>query len=502
MTPDEARATLRDRLENRGRDFCTLMKSAIYGNTESPYLELLKNAGCTYDDLEELVRDEGLEDALSRLFQDGVYLTCNEFKGREEIRRGGRIIPGGPSLVRNPNARVHIRAHSGGSGGKSVPVLIDLGFVRDRAANHALVLEARGGFGWDHAIWGIPGNTDMVRILELAAMGLAPGKWFSQVDPSSPMLHPRYRWSSRVMRWAGRVYGERLPAPEYVPLSDPGRILDWLGERARAGRTVHIVTWASGAVRIAQEAGRSGTDLSHVRFSIGGEPITSTKLETIRRTGAIAVPRYLAMECGYVAYGCLKPSGPDDLHVFDDMQAVITAGAAGLSRGLPPQALLLSSLRPRAPFILLNVSLGDQADFGEGSCGCALEKTGWTKRIRNVRSFEKLTAGGMTFLDTDIIRVLERDLPSRFGGTLFDYQLAEEEDGDGRPRLRLVVHPSVGPLDPDLVKQAFLEAAGAGAGVERVMSLQWRDAGFLEVERKPPQLAPSGKIVHLLKSSR
>lgn len=502
VTLDESRRTLRERLENRSTDFCALMKSAVYGSPRSPYLAMLKIAGCAYEDLEKLVRDAGLEEALGKLFREGVYLTINEFKGREELRRGGRAIPAGPALLRNPNARVHIQARTSGSGGRSTPVLIDLGFVRDRAVDHTLALDSREGLGWAHAIWGIPGNTDMVRILELAAMGLRPEKWFSQVDPDSSELHPRYRWSSRLMRWAGRACGKKLPAPEYAPLSDPGRILGWLGEMARAGRTAHVITWGSGAVRIAQEAGRAGIDLSHARFSIGGEPITETKLETIRRTGAEAVPRYLAMECGYIAYGCLKPSAADDLHVIGDMQAMISAGADGASKGFPPGALLLSSLRPRAPFILLNVSLGDQAEVVKGACGCQLEEMGWTKRIRRVRSFEKLTAGGMTFLDADIIPVLECALPARFGGTLFDYQLAEEEDAAGKPCLKLIIHPSVGPLDPALVKEAFLAEAGAGAAAERVMSLQWRDAGFLTIERRPPELTPSGKIAHVLKSRR
>jgi hypothetical protein len=55
----------------------------------------------------------------------------------------------------------------------------------------------------------------------------------------------------------------------------------------------------------------------------------------------------------------------------------------------------------------------------------------------------------MTFLDTDVIRVLEEELPARFGGTPTDYQLLEEEADDGQPRLQLLVHPRVGPLNPN-----------------------------------------------------
>jgi hypothetical protein len=58
------------------------------------------------------------------------------------------------------------------------------------------------------------------------------------------------------------------------------------------------------------------------------------------------------------------------------------------------------------------VALGDQAEVAQRACGCALEQLGWTTLLRHVRSFEKLTASGMTFLDADIIRVLDEVLPA------------------------------------------------------------------------------------------
>jgi hypothetical protein len=78
----EARATLKTRFENRDSDFLTLMRRAVYENPESPYLALLKNAGCRYGDLRGEVARQGLEAALRKLFQEGVFLTVNEFKGR------------------------------------------------------------------------------------------------------------------------------------------------------------------------------------------------------------------------------------------------------------------------------------------------------------------------------------------------------------------------------------------------------------------------------------
>jgi hypothetical protein len=141
--------------------------------------------------------------------------------------------------------------------------------------------------------------------------------------------------------------------------------------------------------------------------------------------------------------------------------------------------------------------MGDQAVVGARACGCPLEGLGWVTHLHTVRSYEKLTAGGMTFLDTDVIRVLEEVLPARFGGGPTDYQLLEDEAADGRPRLRLLVHPAVGPRDPAALVEAFLAAISGGEGAARVMGLLWREAGFLQVERRAPLSTGAGKVLHL-----
>ena len=58
----------------------------------SPYRKLLDMAGCTYGDLEELVRTEGLEGAFARLAQQGVYVALDEFKGRRLMVRGSQTF--------------------------------------------------------------------------------------------------------------------------------------------------------------------------------------------------------------------------------------------------------------------------------------------------------------------------------------------------------------------------------------------------------------------------
>ncbi len=61
----------------------------------------------------------------------------------------------------------------------------------------------------------------------------------------------------------------------------------------------------------------------------------------------------------------------------------------------------------------------------------------------------------------------------------------------------LLVHPAIGPLDSQEVAEAFLKSLGSGPGVARLMELQWREIGLLQVERQVLLRTASGKIQHL-----
>lgn len=493
----DARAIVRQRLERREADFLALVRRTIYAHAGSPYRELLRLAGCECGDLERIVGQEGVEGALHILYRRGVYLTLDEFKGRRPVARGGVTISADPSRLRNPLSTSHVPVRTSGSRRGGTPLVIDLAFVRDCAVNTYLTIAARGAADWLRADWEVPGGAAIVVLLRLSSCGTPPIRWFCQVDPAAPGLHPRYRWSARALYWGSRLAGVPLPSPMHVPVDDPLPIVHWMIDLLRARRTPHLFTFSSPAVRLCQAAAASGIELRGAQFTLDGEPTTGARLEVIRRTGAEAVPRYSTMECGPIGEGCLAPGVPDDTHLLHDLHAVIQVGATEGHAGLPPGALLISSLRATAPLILLNVSLGDQAALKQRTCDCPLERLGWTTHLHTIRSYEKLTAGGMTFLDTDLVPVLEEALPLRFGGAPTDYQLVEEEAADGHPRVLLLVHPEVGPLDPRTVAEAFLTEISRGSGVERVMGLAWRDANLLRVERRTPLTTPSGKILHL-----
>ena len=41
--------------------------------------------------------------------------------------------------------------------------------------------------------------------------------------------------------------------------------------------------------------------------------------------------------------------------------------------------------------------MGDEATFSDRSCGCPVEELGWRVHLHSIRSYEKLTGGGITF---------------------------------------------------------------------------------------------------------
>jgi hypothetical protein len=502
VTGAEARRTVRARQAHREADFLGLARDLVYARPDSPYRALLVHAGCELADLERLVRDAGVEGALAALWRQGVYLTVEEFKGRRPVVRGGQVMRVDPGRFVNPEAVVHVLGHSSGSRGPRTAVPLDLAWVRDHAMSRRLVLEARGGLGWRHAVWGAPGGSELVIVLRFAVAGAAPEHWFSQPDPRDPELAARYRWSWQGLRWGGRLAGMTLPMPRHAPLERPEAIVGWMADSLRAGGTPHLKTYASAAIRVCEAASALGVDLAGARLTLTGEPLTAARQAVLQKAGLEARPDYGGIEMGQVGEACVAPAAPDDLHLMDDVHAVIQPGAEGPPRGLPPRALLLSSLRRTAPLLLLNVSFGDEATLERRRCGCPMEAHGWARHLSDVRSFEKLTSAGMTFLDTDVIRILDEILPARLGGVPGHYQLVEDELPGGRPCLRLLVHPAVGPLDPAGARDIFLTALGSMSEVHRSMAATWREAGLVEVERRPPVAETIGKILHLRAAGR
>ena len=127
-----------------------------------------------------------------------------------------------------------------------------------------------------------------------------------------------------------------------------------------------------------------------------------SRLAVVRQSGAAALSCYASIEAVPIGYGCFTPREADDMHLLHDLHALVQPEPGDVETAAAP--LYLTSLRSTSPLLLLNVSLGDMAVVDRHRCGCPLESLGWGHHLRAIRSYDKLTAGGMTFLDVDVVR--------------------------------------------------------------------------------------------------
>jgi hypothetical protein len=486
LPPHEIATTVAGELARREARFLDMAERAIWAHPPSPYRPLLARAGCEPGDLRELVRREGLEGALATLAAAGVHVRLAEFKGRAPVVRGDTRLAVDAADFDNPTLQPHFRARSGGSRGRATSVPTELAFVTELARDTALALQAHDLAAARHVVWLVGGITPS---LLYARLGQSPLAWFQPV----PFRQRELALGARYLAVLARLAGRRLPVPVLLDLREAGRLARWLAERARGDRPVCVTAYASSAVRVATAAAADGVDLTGVCFVTLGEPFTEAKRRAIAASGAVALVRYALTEAGILGFGCRAPSAADDLHVLDHGYALIRHPVPVGGGAASVDGLLVTALRPTAPKIMLNVESGDHARLERRSCDCRLGAVGLRTHVDGIRSHEKLSGDGMSFVGTGLLHALEVVLPQAFGGVPGDYQVVEEA-GAGPPRLRLRVSPGIGALDPAAVRTTFLaELRGRGAvggtrpTVDRVETV--------EVVRAWPEATRAGKVL-------
>ena len=498
LDADAALATVRQRLATREQDFLALLRAAVFPHPTQPVHRLLARAGCAYGDVEQLVWREGLEGALLVLFRAGVYFSADELAGRVPVVRGSDRFTVALGDFRNPSARGHLTARSGGSRSGAAGVLaLDLDALVEQFPSYRAAYAAAGFDCRTTALWTAPGTTGIaMSIRNLVLFGHPVERWFSPVDVSDAATPRAHRWMPWAVQAVAATQGVRFARPEFVSPSAPRLILDWIATARRAGQRPFLILYPTSAVRLAEAAAAAESDLDGVTLLLLGEPVTAARVEAVRRAGAVAWTLYGTIETGTVGQGCRRPQAVDEVHVYEDLHALVQPGADGDAAGLHAAALLVTSLRPYSRLVTVNASVGDQAVLSRRDCGCPLQAVGWQTHLAEIHSFEKLTGMGMTFAAAEVTPVLEQLLPARFGGMATDYQLVEEETGGGGVRLRLIVHPRLGALDDAVLIDAFLSDLARVSPTRRLMTLAWRSGGIVHVDRSPPLAAPSGKIMH------
>ena len=172
-----ARATLQNRLQNREARFLAIVKECIYAHEQNPNLTLLKYVGCEFEDLKNLVEKDGLEQTLTNLLRQGVYLTVDEYKGRKPIQRNNLHLTLSSGVLQNPGSALHIPVKSSGSRSAGTPMMISLDYISDCAVNACIMFENRDGSNWIKADWEVPGGGALFRLLKFSSFGKPSGPY-------------------------------------------------------------------------------------------------------------------------------------------------------------------------------------------------------------------------------------------------------------------------------------------------------------------------------------
>lgn len=494
LTIDDCRLIIARSLEHRERNFLRLLRRAVYDHPQSPYLGLLRWAGVEYGELERMVLADGVESALARLYEAGVSVELDQFKGRRPIRRSGLTIEVRPDSFDNPLLSRDFEVESGGSTGPRRRMKIDFNLLVYDAACRLFQFAAAEADGRPLAIWrGVPPDSSGLKHGLIAAkLGRPMERWFSPV---------RLRWTPAGLPFAAlttyavrasRLYGNPIPAPEHVPLDHGLPVARWLAEKVRAGVPGVLSAAANNAVRAALAAREAGLDIAGTVFRVGGEPFTEAKHRLIAELGARTFSGWSMSETGPLAGGCGRREVVDEVHLFRGKIAVLQRPKLLADGETLIDALYLTTLLPSTPKIMLNLDSGDYGVLGRRRCGCLLEEIGFPDHLHTIRNYEKLTAGGIQFLGCEIIELVEEVLPRAFGGHPTDYQFVEEQEGE-LSQVSLVVSPRV-PLDDETrVARAVLEHLASRGPGNRLMAAFWQQGRTLRIERREPYVTPASK---------
>ncbi len=489
-SPASFPATIRQRLGERQERLLWMLENQVFRDPRSPYRPLFETAGYGWSRVRTLVQAAGCEAALRRLSADGIYLDVREFKGLKPVHRFGRtfVFRENDFINRSAVAAVHSQSSASRSHGTRSNVSIEDLCVH---AGYRQWMEALAGVGEDAVtLWLTPGAGLFMTML-YALLRKPPVRWFSAV----PLSGSSARMVMMMARW---VSGAPIRQPDLVPADDAGRIATWITAHNRQGMVMD--TFPSSALRLAAAARDAGVTLGPFTFFVGGEPITRTKRSRVEALGYRLFPFYVFSEFGIVGFACLNPAEPDEVHLLSDIICAIQRRAPVETGDAEVPAYFFTTLLPSARRTMMNVGMGDYGAMAGRPCGCPLEHAGLTTHLWGIRSFEKLTAEGITYLGSAAITLIEEVLPRAFGGEATDYQLVEAEDDEGFTRLFLFASPRLGFLDEEALRAAALgvfAANHAHPGYGAKVADTWARAGTLRIVRREPLATVTGKIHHL-----
>jgi phenylacetate-coenzyme A ligase PaaK-like adenylate-forming protein len=490
---EDVKATFIQQSANREENFIKTLKSNVFDFPRSPYLALFKAARLAHSDIEKMISQQGFEQTLEELYDAGIYITFEEFKGRIPIKRGNIELEPDQSDFDSLDVNPVMLGQTGGSSGKPTRTKMDLDYIALMAKNIALSYDIYGIFDSPKLMWFglLPDNTGALVTLTTAHIDNVIKRWFSPIRNNESNYGSYYILLTYLMIILERFYGLQTPFPEHVPLDKPLPIAKALAETIQKHSSACLHAQTSKCVRVAVEAQQHNIDLSGVTFYGGGEPITLTKLATIEASGARFITHYGSTEAGTIGLACTNSTWVDDVHFMNNSLAMIQRPKQICDQTV--DAFHFTSLLSTNPKMLINVQSDDFGIVEERDCGCPLHQLGFTTHIHQIGSFRKLTGEGVTLIGSDMVHILEHVLPSQFGGSLLDYQLVEEENEQGFTKLMLYVDPSVPIKDETVLLEAFLDAMKQSAPSVRLAQAEYRTGDVVTIRREKPFVTNRGK---------
>lgn len=487
--PADYRAVLRANAARREERFLELVKPAIFDNPRTPFHHLLRHAGCEFGDLRAMVAADGLEAALAKLHAAGVYMTNAENKGAP-IARGAARFENDPTWTRNPASPNGMETFSSGSRSGGLATNASNAYRHYRANYETLFMDENvpAGSAIVTMQFTLPAPGGLLFSTFAAKYGTAVDKWFA----SRGAFY--YQAATAALVLEGRALGLRLPMPEYLPQNDYVPVARWIAAAKHAGRSTFLRANASACARVASAARGEQLDIAGTVCEVSGEAITEAKRDIYSAVGMRAYPRYVATEVGTLGAGCPHLDG-NSVHIYSDSVAVIANRRPAPLLDTEVNSLLLTSTNPLAGRVYINLEVDDCGEIGTANCGCLHSQLGYTRVIREVHSFGKLTGHSTTLVGTDVVRLLESRLPARFGGGPGDYQLVERQ-GESQVEMKLRVSPRTGVTDVDAVRAYFLDEVRTvfGGSLSR---REWEHAGNFDVIVAEPLRTRTGKVLSL-----
>jgi len=452
LSYEKAESTIRQRLAKRQDNFLELVKKGVFANPRSPYLKLFKLSKYTYNDVERIVKKEGLESALQNFRADGIFLSVEEFKGRAPTKRKEKQFIFKDSDFNNPLISSYYTLQSGGSRSRGTSVEMNLSALSARAAYFPLMIKMHELENSLIGMWfpAPPLGAGLMPFLQFAKGGKFISKWFTPTQ-----LRFVRGIGLKIMAEIVGSLNKRFPYPEYASIDEVEKVVHWIVEMKKSKGSLLFLTFPSSAVRICELAKQKNLDISNTKFWLVGEPISEAKYNVITSTLCSVIPVYAFMEAGSVGFGCQKRQSCDEVHLAKDSVVLIQHKKNIQSLGHSLDAFLFTSILPLSRKILINVENGDYGEVQKSNCDCSLSQLGLEISIRNIRSFEKLTAEGTTIFIEDLTDLLENIMPKKFGGGVLDYQIVEEEIGS-KTKLNLYVSPTIKNINLEKVRQSFL----------------------------------------------